>query len=88
MAVVIESGERERGLVFVAIVRDEVVIKDGARRQNSPSWFVGDGVVVGEGRGKTKVEKERGRYLCEGPEGRKENIDGEGGSRRQILRFT
>jgi hypothetical protein len=25
---------------------------DIARRRNSPSWFVGDGAVVGEGRGK------------------------------------
>jgi hypothetical protein len=41
------------------------VVGYGARRRNSPSWFVKDGAVVGEGRGKRKVEKERGRDLCE-----------------------
>jgi hypothetical protein len=46
--------EGERGLAFVAVVGY------GARRRNSPSWFVGDVAVVGEGRGKwRKREGER-----------------------------
>jgi hypothetical protein len=40
------------------------VVGDGARRRNSPSWFVEDGAVVGEGSGKRKVEKERGGEIC------------------------
>jgi hypothetical protein len=55
------------------------VVGDGARRRNSPSWFVEDGAVVGEGSGKRKVEKERGvEILCEVLEQRKENRDEEG----------
>ena len=52
--IVKRKREGERGLAFVA------VIGDGARRRNLPSWFVGDGAIVGEGRGKRrKRERER-----------------------------
>jgi hypothetical protein len=47
--------EGERGLAFVAIVGY------GARRWNSPLWFVRDGAVVSEGRGKWR---KRGGEIC------------------------
>jgi hypothetical protein len=53
--IVERKREGERGLSFVAVV------EDGARRRNSPSWFAGDGAVVGEGRGKWR---KRGGEIC------------------------